>query len=81
MTDVFAGSDGVYYTDWQVARRLEAGRWDPCMWDTENGWELVSDSEELVWLVPVPRAELPEWAEVRPLEEAEPATEIVDHRD
>lgn len=64
--NLYAGSDGRYYTDWQVAWHFENGEWRACMWDTNEGWELVEHGDELVWLVPVGRDDLPGWAELRP---------------
>ena len=64
--NLYAGSDGRFYTDWEVTWRFESDEWQPCMWSSEEGWELVEDGTELVWLYPVGREELPEWAELRP---------------
>lgn len=64
--NLYAGSDGRYYTDWQVAWHFENDEWHACMWDTNEGWELVEHEDELVWLVPVGRDDLPGWAELRP---------------
>ena len=64
--NLYAGSDGRYYTDWQVSWRFENDEWRACMWDSDEGWELVEDGEELVWLDPVDRGDLPDWAELRP---------------
>lgn len=63
--NLYAGSDGRYYTDWQVSWRFENDEWRACMWDTEEGWELVEDDDELLWLDPVEWEELPDWAELR----------------
>ena len=64
--NLYAGSDGRYYTDWQVSWQFESDEWKPCMWSSEEGWELVEDGDELVWLYPVESEELPDWAELRP---------------
>jgi hypothetical protein len=65
MHGVYAGSNGRYYTDWEVATRMESGDWTPCMWDPEAGWGLVEGDEGAMWLVPVERSALPPWAELR----------------
>ena len=62
--NLYAGSDGRYYTDWEVAWHFEADEWRACMWDSDEGWELVEDDDELVWLYPVGRDDLPDWAEL-----------------
>ena len=64
--NLYAGSDGRFYTDQEVTWRFENDEWRACMWDTEVGWELVEDGTELVRLDPVEREELPGWAELRP---------------
>ena len=76
--NLYAGSDGRYYTDWQVSWRFENDEWHACMWDTEEGWELVEEDEELVWLAPVEREDLPDWAELRPKRHG---TVVVDRRE
>lgn len=80
MVSLYAGSDGQYYTDWQVSWQFESDQWKPCMWDTNEGWEVVDNGEDLVWLVPVSPAELPEWAEIRPTQPG-PGAEVVDRRE
>ena len=79
MVGFYAGSDGSYYTEWEVALRMESGDWEPCMWDTETGWELVEGDDRLVWLVPIEASELPAWVEVRETPEG-PGDEVVDTR-
>lgn len=64
--NLYAGSDGRYYTDWQVSWRFENDEWRACMWDSEEGWELVEEDNELVWLYPVEVTDLPDWAEIAP---------------
>jgi len=64
--NLYAGSDGRYYTDWQVSWRFENGEWRACMWDSDEGWELVEEDNELVWLYPVEANDLPAWAELAP---------------
>jgi len=79
MVWAYAGSDGCYYTDWQVATQMESGEWVPCMWEEEEGWELVVADDELVWLIPVERSALPNWVDVRETSEGY-GTKIVDTR-
>jgi hypothetical protein len=78
---LYAGSDGRYYTDWQVSWHFENGEWSPCMWDSDEGWELVEDGTELVWLYPEDAEgveALPDWAELR---ERDPGAVVVDLRE
>lgn len=76
--NLYAGSDGRYYTDWQVSWRFENDEWKPCMWDTEDGWELVEEDSELVRIDPVEVTELPDWAELAPEGHG---VVVVDHRE
>lgn len=65
---LYAGSDGRYYTDWEVSWHFENDEWRPCMWNSDEGWELVEDDSELVWLCPADVEgveDLPDWAELR----------------
>lgn len=78
--ELFAGSDGRFYTGWQVGWRLESGRWRPCMWDTEAGWELVESDDGLVWLWPVSREDLPSWTGLRAVQPGH-GVEVVDRRE
>jgi len=76
---VYGGSDGAFYTDWEVGWNLESGDWQVCMWDEDAGWELFeTQSEELVWLLPMDESELPEWAEVERLDRG---SRVVDRRE
>jgi hypothetical protein len=63
--NLYAGSDDRFYTDLQVSWHFESDEWRPCMWDSEDGWELVENGEELVWLYPIGRDDLPENVELR----------------
>ena len=76
--NLYAGSDGRFYTDWQVSWRFESGEWEPCMWDTEEGWELVDSTDGLVWLYPADSDDLPGWAELEP---AAHGVAVVDRRE
>jgi len=63
---VYAGSDGRFYTDWQVDRKLRQGAWRPCVHDRGTDRRMVgTDDGELVLLVSVEAAELPEWVRIR----------------
>lgn len=63
---IYAGADGSYYTDWETARKLERGEWEPCLREERSGKRLVGTSgNELLMLVPTTRAALPDWAQVR----------------
>ncbi len=57
---IYDASNGRYYTDWEVGVHFEDGRWRACMWSEADGWELVeTEDEELLYLEPVPPAQLP----------------------
>ena len=63
---VYAGSDGCFYTDWQVDRKLRLGEWEPCLYDRKDDRRLVGTGDgELLFLAPVEPVELPEWARIR----------------
>ena len=76
--NLYAGSDDRFYTDLQVSWHFESDEWRPCMWDSEDGWELVEDGTELVWLYPIGRDDLPDEVELR---EVERGVVVVDGRD
>lgn len=58
------GSNGTFYTEWQVSRELRAGRWKRCVQQREPDRRLVeTDDGSLLLLTPVD--ELPDWAEIR----------------
>lgn len=68
MTDdpIYEGSNGRYYTDWQVDRKLTNGAWTPCLHETETGRRLVGiDDGELLLLVPTEANALPTCVELR----------------
>ena len=63
---VLEGSDGSYYTGWEVARRLRAGDWNPCLRQADPDRRLVeTGSGELLLLTPIDPGALPDRAEVR----------------
>lgn len=75
---LFAGSNGRYYTGWQVRRRLRAGEWKRCLRQRGPDRRLVeTDERALLLLVPIGPAELPSWAEIRV---ASRAVRVVDTR-
>ncbi|WP_320443078.1 hypothetical protein [Halosolutus halophilus] len=63
---LFAGSNGRYYTEWQVRRRLSAGNWKRCIRQRSPDRRLVGTGDgALLLLVPIEPDELPAWAEIR----------------
>ncbi|MDG5818521.1 hypothetical protein [Natronococcus sp. A-GB7] len=63
---VLEGSDGSYYTGWEVARRLRSGDWSPCLRQDDPDRRLVeTESGELLLLAPIDPAALPARAAVR----------------
>ena len=62
---VYQGSDGRYYTEWDIWERFESDEWRPCMWDPAAGWELVeTEGKSLLRLHPVPMEALPAGVEL-----------------
>lgn len=62
---LYAGSDGKFYTEHDLGYRVETKTWHPCMWETEEGWELVETADQqLLWLVPIAESDLPAGVEV-----------------
>lgn len=65
---VYRGSDD-YYTDWQIADRIETDVWSVHDWDEDSGEEtVVTEDDERLTLTPVSAEELPVWAEIQPRE-------------
>ena len=66
---LFAGSDGRYYTDWQVRRRTDSGCWRRCLSQHDSYGPVrllvAVDETNLVMLTRVDPATLPGWFEVR----------------
>ncbi|WP_233710761.1 hypothetical protein [Natronococcus pandeyae] len=57
---VFEGSNGEYYTDWEVDRRLRTGAWRPCLRQTDPDRRLVEvEAGVLLLLAPIDPEELP----------------------
>lgn len=75
---VYAGSNGQYYSDWQVGRRLASDEWRLCVRDRELDRRLVGTTGgELLMLERTSIDALPVWAEVRSIGSA---VHIVDTR-
>lgn len=65
LESLFKGSNGSYYTDWQVHRRLQTGAWTHCIRQLDPDRRLVeTDDDALLLLVPIDAEELPSWAAV-----------------
>lgn len=63
---VFEGSNGRYYTDWQVRTRLRSGEWTVCLRQRDPDRRLVeTDDDALLLLRPVEPTALPAGLEVR----------------
>ena len=76
---VYRASDGRYYTGYEVGRKVYDGQWTPCLWERETGRQLVGTAEgELLMLVDVDPDALPEWVELR---EVDDGLQVVDTRD
>ena len=61
---LYEGSNGHYYTDCQIARRLRTERWKPCIRQRDPDRRLVETSDGNLLLL-TPTDTLPEWAELR----------------
>lgn len=69
--DLLEGSDGRYYTAWQVRRRLRIGEWRRCIRQYDPDRRLVeTDEGTLLMLTPIDPADVPRWLEVRIVGEA-----------
>lgn len=63
---VFEGSNGRYYTDWQVRTRLRFGEWALCLRQRGPDRRLVETADDaLLMLRPVEPTALPAGLEVR----------------
>lgn len=63
---VYAGSDGRFYSGWQLDRRLAAAEWRPCIRDRVVDRRLVeTHSGDLLMLERTSIEALPTWAEAR----------------
>lgn len=63
---IYAGTDGSYYTHWQLLQKVEDGDWRPCIRDRKAGTRLVATGDEdLLMLTAIDRSDLPDWLEVR----------------
>ncbi|WP_254524343.1 hypothetical protein [Natrinema caseinilyticum] len=62
---LFEGSNGRYYTDWQVARRRRTGEWALCIRQRTPDRRLVeTDGGALLLLTPTDPASLPPGIEI-----------------
>lgn len=61
---LYAGSDGEWYTSWEVLINHRTGRWEPCL-SHEDGRRLVAVGDELLLLEPSAVDDLPDWIEIR----------------
>ena len=63
---LFEGSNGRYYTDWEVRRHRRRGAWRLCLRQRDPDRRLVeTDDGRLVMLAPIEADELPDWVEIR----------------
>lgn len=71
--ELLEGSNGRYYTAWQVRRRLRIGEWRRCLRQREPGPDrrlVETDEGALLMLTPIEPANVPCWLEVRVVGEA-----------
>lgn len=61
---LFAGSDGRYYTAWQLRRRLRSDAWELCV-RTPDRLLVETGGARLVLLTRIDPAALPSWTEIR----------------
>jgi len=61
---LYEGSNGHYYTDCQVTRRLRTERWKPCIRQRNPDRRLVETSDGGLLLL-TPTDDLPAWAQLR----------------
>lgn len=61
---LYEGSNGRYYTDCQIARKLRTDQWKPCIRQRDPDRRLVETSDGGLLLL-TPTDDLPAWAELR----------------
>lgn len=61
---VYAGSDGRFYTSWELLTNYRRDRWRDCL-RHGDGRRLVAVGESLLLLTPVRHEALPEWVDIR----------------
>ncbi|RQG91708.1 hypothetical protein EA462_04935 [Natrarchaeobius halalkaliphilus] len=75
---VFEGSNGRYYTGWQIRRNLENGHWKLCIRQrTPVRYLVETGADVLLLLTSIDLERLPNWLEVRV---RGMATRVVDRR-
>ncbi|RQH00531.1 hypothetical protein EA472_11135 [Natrarchaeobius oligotrophus] len=63
---MFEGSNGRYYTHWQLYRNLERGSWRLCIYQGRPERYLVEAADRrLLLLAAIDPEELPDWVEIR----------------
>ncbi|MFP9192250.1 hypothetical protein [Natronosalvus vescus] len=80
---VYAGSNGRFYTSWEVLVKLRRRTWRACL-RHDDGRRLVGVGDQLLLLTPITVAELPDWIEIRVhtgrLQTHTPKTRAIDTR-
>lgn len=61
---VYAGSNGRYYTSWEVLVKLRRGTWRNCL-RHHDGRRLVGVRNDILLLTPIAVVDLPDWIEIR----------------
>lgn len=61
---LYEGSNGRYYTEWQIETRLRTDRWKPCIRQCDSDRRLVETGDGTLLLL-VPTDDLPPWTELR----------------
>lgn len=75
---LYAGSNGHYYTDWEVTKNIRRGTWRRCIRQREPDRRLVETTGGgLLMLTAIDPDALPTWVEIRVTGEA---ARIVDTR-
>ena len=63
---LYEGSNGRYYTDWEVRRHRRRGAWRLCLRQRDPDRLLVETEEgNLLMLAAIDADELPDWVEIR----------------
>ncbi|NGM71518.1 hypothetical protein G6M89_21465 [Natronolimnobius sp. AArcel1] len=63
---LYEGSNGQYYTEWEVSRQFRRGAWQRCLRQEEPDRQLVeTGGKRLLMLTAVDLCDAPSWVEIR----------------
>lgn len=63
---LYEGSNGQYYTEWELSRKFRCGAWKLCLRQRDPDRQLVeTGGKRLLMLTAVDLCEAPSWVEIR----------------